>query len=847
MNASKITTVTLASTLTMTASQANTLLSKISGSIRVDDAMGAISGYLTTFYASSKVASISVASGTPTAQDVTNLVASKSKITSIAVSSVTMSVSQYGELSSKITGPVVVSDTLATLNNSLLDQYSTVSNLTVKIGETTAETGADVQTRIANLLTYDSIITSIKLSSAVTLSVLEAGFLDDDIASNGKIIVSDTMAAISPNLSAYSTNDRIGSIVITSGVQTTHVPNLVTYASKITSVNVGSGTVYMSVEQATTLLPKIIGTIVVSDTMDAISSNLDIANVKIARVEITSGVLATHIPYLDTHASKITVITLASTLIMTASQANTLLSKISGSIRVNDAMGAMSGYLTTFGASTKVVSISVTSGSPTAQDVANLVTYAEKIVIVNAFNVEMSAQQAAVLQSKFFPGSIIITDYTLSGDPTNGSPYLVTSGFFAASLVDSSDGVVGNKQFVIDFTASTKTNTFTQSANTIELDANFDVSRVNEVKFISLTNTVVTRASPANASSIQDTSLALFPVVWGGTQYTFQPISAFLEVLFGDEITQREAEITDLHKSRGSFTVYLQQLNTSVYSEIAAGLVLKPTTENAVATFKVTPAQINNRFAIDDTTKTITLLGGLESVFGKSWLDSFQITYSDLFPSISFPNYGPTDNVITDMQKALFHLIVPTATLLQTNFTSLLADPAATVQAEYNNGMQLRALVTNYFQNNSSAFYAAIQDSYTNTSSFAAFQKGDVIQWKVTMHVPLEGLGAPPGSSSGTSLSQSFSRVYLFQILVDDANFSAFDTAKYGKLVSEDDTAVGIFNTGNSNSATNKRTYPYQYVNLGNNAYVATDKNSTKYGETAFQAASGANVIGDVY
>jgi hypothetical protein len=115
------------------------------------------------------------------------------------------------------------------------------------------------------------------------------------------------------------------------------------------------------------------------------------------------------------------------------------------------------------------------------------------------------------------------------------------------------------------------------------------------------------------------------------------------------------------------------------------------------------------------------------------------------------------------------------------------------------------------------------------------------------MHVPLENLGAPPGSSSGTSLSQTFSRVYLFQILVDDANFSAFDVTKYGKLVSEDDTAVGIFNTGNSNFATNKRTYPYQYVNLGNNAYVATDKNSTKYGETAFQSVSGANVIGDVY
>jgi hypothetical protein len=405
---------------------------------------------------------------------------------------------------------------------------------------------------------------------------------------------------------------------------------------------------------------------------------------------------------------------------------------------------------------------------------------------------------------------------------------------------------------VIDFTHANKQNTFTQSNNnTIEIDTVLELTNVSEVLFISATNQVIARARAAPASSIQNSALSIFPVVWNNIQYNFQPISIFLDALGGSTRNQSASELANLYKTRGAFTVYLQQLNTSIYSEIAADLVLKPTTQNAIATFKVTPSQLNSLFTINDTSKTVALNSSptMESVLGKSWLDSFQITYSDLFPSGKYPVGSPSDNVITDLQKALFHVIVPSATLLPTNYTSLLADPAATVQAEYNNGIQLRALVTNYFQNNASGFYAAVQEAYTNSTSFVAFQRGDVIQWKVTMHVPLEGLGAPPGSSSGTSLSQAFSRVYLFQILVDDANFSAFDVSKYGKLVSEDDTAVGIFNTGNSDSATNKRTYPYQYVNLGNNAYVATgiNKNTTKYSATAFTEVSGANVIGDAY
>ena len=518
---------------------------------------------------------------------------------------------------------------------------------------------------------------------------------------------------------------------------------------------------------------------------------------------------------------------------------------------------------------TKVVSITITSllaSDVTPSVLALLITHANKLTVQSVTGtITMTPAQSAVLQPKFPGGSIVLTAgsggsggsglYTLSGDSTNGSQPLVTSVSCAVTLANSLDGVTGNKMLVIDFTAASKPNTFTQSNNnTIELDAVIvGLSNVNMVKFISSTNTVQSRAVVAPASTIQSSALSLFPVVWGGTQYNFQPISVFLTALAGSQVTQTAAELADLFKARGAFTVYLQQLNTSVYSEVAADLVLKPTTQNAVATFKATPTQMNSLFTINDsaTPKTVTLNSSptMESVFGQSWLDSFQITYSDLFPSISFPNTGPTDNVITDMQKALFHVVLPTATLLPTNYTSLFADAAALIQAEYNNGMQLRALAANYFTNNAAEFHAAIQEAYTNTTNFTSFQVGDVIQWKVTMHVPLENLGAPPGSSSGTSLSQTFSRVYLFQILVEAANFSAFDVTKYGKLVSEDDTAVGIFNTGNSNSATNKRTYPYQYVNLGNNAYVATgiNKNTTKYGATSYQAASGANVIGDAY
>jgi hypothetical protein len=780
--ASKITSVAVGSgTVSMSVAQATTLLPIITGSIIVSDTMEAISAKLVAYSTDDKISSIVVTSGALTSENVVSLTgASGSKVTSIVASSATMSVAQYSALSSKITGTVVVSDTLANLNTNVLLGYSTVSGITVLIGETTAETGADVQNRITDLITYDSIITSIKLSSAVTMSVTQAGQLSDDFATNGKIIVSDSWSAISGNLQTFSTNDKISSIVVTSGVTTSVVPNLLaTNASKITSVAVGSGTVIMSVAQATTLLSKVTGSIIVSDTMTNISPLL--------------------LSYFDEP-------------------------KISG--------------------------IVITSGSPTPTDVANLVTAESKVTSVTpTLTVTMTSSQASVLQSKFPQGSIVnIALYTLSGDLTNGSSYLVTSSLCNVSLVDSS----GNVQLVIDFTHANKQNTFTQSNNnTIEIDTVLELTNVSEVMFISATNQVIARARAAPASSIQNSALSIFPVVWNNIQYNFQPISIFLDALGGSTRNQSASELANLYKTRGAFTVYLQQLNTSVYSEIAADLVLKPTTENAVATFKATPAQMNSLFTINDaaTPKTVTLNSTptLESVLGKSWLDSFQITYSDLFPSSSFPNGSPLDNVITDMQKALFHVVLPTATLLPTNYTSLLADPAATVQAEYNNGIQLRALVTNYFANNAAEFHSAIQEAYTNTSSFAAFQKGDVIQWKVTMHVPLEGLGAPPGSSSGTSLSQPFSRVYLFQILVDDANFSAFDVTKYGKLVSEDDTAVGIFNTGNSNSATNKRTYPYQYVNLGNNAYVATDKNSTKYGETAFQAASGANVIGDVY
>ena len=960
--ASKVNSVALlVSKVYMNVQQATALYLKFPDySIVVEDTFANISGSLETLVASSKVFGIIVnsLSGVLSSVNFTTLETYFSDILTITSESSTMSVAQYEVLSPKTAGSVVVSDTLANLSTEVLLGYSTVSTatLTVKIGETTAETGADVQTRLTDLIAYDEIITSIQLSSEVTLSVVQLSDLNDDILSIGKIIVSDTWTAISGNLSAYITNTKIIGIVITSGVETEDVPNLVN-VSKITGVAVGSGTVAMSVAQATDLLSKIEGTIVVSDSWSAISGNLSAysTNTKIIGIVITSGVETGDVPNL-VNVSKITSVAVGSeTVTMSVAQATNLMSKIEGTINVSDTMAAILPKLVAYSTNDKIGNIVITSGQANASDIeilydnrtkvrdvtvdapvtmtalqawslyvkfnsnsiivkdlwsaivgklstftasgkinsivvsdtlanlnngvlasilqnsatksltvkigetvaetgavvqtrlADLITYNSIITSVNTTGpVTMTSAQSAVLQSKFPSGSIISALYTLSGDPTNGSPYLVTSLLCNVRVVDSS----GNEQLVIDFTHASKSTTFTQSNNnTIEIDTVLDLSNVSEVMFISATNQVTTRAVVAPASTIQSSAMSLFPVVWGGTQFNFQPISSFLDVLSGEERIQTASELANLYKTRGAFTVYLQQLNTSVYSEVAADLVLKPTTENAVATFKVTPTQMNELFTINDVAKTVTLNSSLESVFGKSWLDSFQITYSDLFPSGTYPVSFPKDNVITDMQKALFHVILPTATLLPTNYTSLLADPGATIQAEYNNGMQLRALVTHYFTTNAAGFHEAIQEAYTNTSTFTAFQKGDVIQWKVTLHVPLEGLGAPPGSSSGTSLSQPFSRVYLFQILVDDANFSSFDVTKYGKLVSEDDTAVGIFNTGNSNSATNKRTYPYQYVNLGNNAYVATgiNKNTTKYGATSYQAASGANVIGDAY
>jgi hypothetical protein len=47
------------------------------------------------------------------------------------------------------------------------------------------------------------------------------------------------------------------------------------------------------------------------------------------------------------------------------------------------------------------------------------------------------------------------------------------------------------------------------------------------------------------------------------------------------------------------------------------------------------------------------------------------------------------------MQKALFHVVLPTATLLATNYTSLFADSAALIQAEYNNVPLLGEILAN--------------------------------------------------------------------------------------------------------------------------------------------------------
>lgn len=438
--------------------------------------------------------------------------------------------------------------------------------------------------------------------------------------------------------------------------------------------------------------------------------------------------------------------------------------------------------------------------------------------------------------------------YTLSGDPLNGSPLLITSSNFAVSTEPSSNEK-GDQCLVIDFTSDGQCS-FTQTNSVVALDffnlGSVELSNVTEVKFrgttVDATNIVLLRAQPTRSAS-----LALNPCVWGGVQYLFQPISDFLDKLVDEYVEQTAEEIENLYIDRGAFRVYLREMNTDIYSEIAADLLLKPVTQNAVATFKVTPTQMNGLFVFNNEDKTVRIRQGaqLEAVFGQSWTDTFMITYTDLLPGILFPNKGPTDNVITDLQKALFRVILPNIPIVPTNFTSLLANPASVIQAHFNNGIQLKNLVSSYFQNNPENFYSAIQCAYLNSDTFTQFQIGDVVEWKVAILVEVADVGAPGGSLSGRSCNQYLHRIYLFQILVEKDNFEVDMRSKYKSLVKADDTAVGIFNTMTPHNFT----HPTQYVNLGNNAYVASrvSKDSVNYAATAFYESVGANVIGDIY
>jgi hypothetical protein len=120
---------------------------------------------------------------------------------------------------------------------------------------------------------------------------------------------------------------------------------------------------------------------------------------------------------------------------------------------------------------------------------------------------------------------------------------------------------------------------------------------------------------------------------------------------------------------------------------------------------------------------------------------------------------------------------------------------------------------------------------------------GDTIQWKVTIKVQIDGL-----PTSLSSNGDFITRVYLFSInVVADGdtklNKKMVDTF-YTKLVSEDDTASGIFNAGSS-VTTNK--YPFKYVDLTTSQYLSSNvvPNSTAYTPTAYTGVAGGTVIGD--
>jgi len=422
------------------------------------------------------------------------------------------------------------------------------------------------------------------------------------------------------------------------------------------------------------------------------------------------------------------------------------------------------------------------------------------------------------------------------------SPLYANSGAVGELMLTSagftlSEGEKSNI-LVIDFRTPTECY-FTQSGAVANLSfvnlGGVTIQNKNLIKFISSVNSngIFTTCSTTNASVSTDvpTTLSLDPCKCNGKEYLMNSIGVFLEdlasVAIGQTIIPEATSRTPLH-------LYLETLNTSIYSEIAADLNLKPTTENAVATLYLSPSTADDIFKKTDATITVNT-DKLKTAFGASAFDKFVITYSDLFPTVSYPNSNPNDNVIIDLHRYLNKVALPNRTLLLNEKPiSVFANPAVLIQDHFNLGCQL----TDYIcQKTTGNLYSTVTDALGG-GVFNGFLSGDSIQWKVTVYVQLD-LPVPLAPLSSNNFAK---RIYLFKINVtSDTNLinKTVNSTYYPSLVSEDDTATGIFNSGSSSTYN----YPWHYVDLSTSQYLSTNVTSAPDNYSRKVTYSG-NVIG---
>jgi hypothetical protein len=516
--ASKILSVTADTYVAMTIAQAMTLYSKFNSTIIVSDTAANIflsPINLNTLFASPSVVFFAIRD-VPSTQNAEMFLPYVSKLNFVSTTAaITTSPTQASKLISKfvqtVSMNILVGSEVEVFNNNVSEfvKYSSIiGSITVANGSSVTLT-ASQQTELSTKITGTVIIND--SPSTVTVE----NYLMNQ-SSTAKI--ADTMGNISGSLATLAAN--VASITVTSGVPTTEdVANLVTYVSKIKSVNVDSGSfVTMTPSQANVLISKF-------------SENSIIISVGSEK-----SVFETHLDKFRTYASIINSVTnvpLGSYVNMGAQNALKLMSKcsvgaieVSGNINILDvasfeslASSASVGRITMPGY--------VGAASVLYPYLNTLVKNASKILALalpNSIsdNLVLNAAQASVLYSKFITNGVITVQDTLTSEFSRNSPnFLQTNSIAKFSITDGIPTSVDldtlsffkYKINVLTFTSNIPiTMTVTQATNLLSIMTNanatnsvivsvgsesdisitgilkFDIIAVNNAKIRSITN-----------------------------------------------------------------------------------------------------------------------------------------------------------------------------------------------------------------------------------------------------------------------------------------------------------------------------------------------------------------------